>query len=275
MKNFFKNVFEKFREYFVVVTLLIVSLSILSFNSKPEIRKIKSYSFGTFAVFNSVVSNVINLFGEKKELDELRKMNAELMLRVNKLREHGLENVKLKKLLGFKDSINTPLIPAKVISTLISKTQGNFIINAGRVDSVRVGMPVITEEGLVGVIHNVSEDYSLVRTLYNSSFRIAVRNQSTNVDGILGWDGTTLVINNIPTTYDMNPGDRIISSDFSTLVPPQIPVGLVTKKENSVSGLLSNIIVKPFVNLRAVRDVFVMGIVPDKQIKKLESRVIK
>lgn len=275
MKKIFKNVFENFKEYFLVVTLLIISLSILSLNEKPEIKKIKSYSFGAFAVFNSVVSDIINLFGNQKKMDELRKLNAELMLKVNSLREHGLENVKLKNMLGFKDTTKIPLIPARVISTLISKTQGNFITNVGIQDSVKVGMPVITEKGLVGIIYNTAEDYSMVRTLYNSNFKVAVRNQSSNVDGILSWDGTMLVIKNIPTTYDMKPGDRIISSDFSTIVPPQIPIGLIEKKESSVSGLLSNIIVKPFVDIRSVRNVFVMRMFPDKQIHKLEFNLSK
>lgn len=275
MKKIFKNLFENFKEYFLVVSLLIISLSILSLNDKPEIRKIKSYSFGTFALFNSLTSKAVDIFSNQNEILELKKVNAELMLKVNSFREYGLENLKLKKMLDFKDTSNVPLVSARVISTLISKTQGNLIINVGSIDSVKTGMPVITDQGLVGIIVNVSKDFSLVRTLYNNNFKIAVRNQSSNVDGILGWDGIMLIIKNIPTTYEMNPGDRIISSDFSTLVPPQIPIGIIIKKENSVSGLLSNIIVKPFAEIRSVRNVFVMSIKPAKQIQVLESNILK
>lgn len=275
MKKIFKNLFENFKEYFLVVSLLIISLSILSLNDKPEIRKIKSYSFGTFALFNSLTSKAVDIFSNQNEILELKKVNAELMLKVNSFREYGLENLKLKKMLDFKDTSNVPLVSARVISTLISKTQGNLIINVGSIDSVKTGMPVITDQGLVGIIVNVSKDFSLVRTLYNNNFKIAVRNQSSNVDGILGWDGIMLIIKNIPTTYEMNPGDRIISSDFSTLVPPQIPIGIIIKKENSVSGLLSNIIVKPFTEIRSVRNVFVMSIKPAKQIQVLESNILK
>lgn len=275
MKKIFKNLFENFKEYFLVVSLLIISLSILSLNDKPEIRKIKSYSFGTFALFNSLTAKAVDIFSNQNEILELKKVNAELMLKVNSFREYGLENLKLKKMLDFKDTSNVPLVSARVISTLISKTQGNLIINVGSIDSVKTGMPVITDQGLVGIIVNVSKDFSLVRTLYNNNFKIAVRNQSSNVDGILGWDGIMLIIKNIPTTYEMNPGDRIISSDFSTLVPPQIPIGIIIKKENSVSGLLSNIIVKPFAEIRSVRNVFVMSINPAKQIQVLESNILK
>ncbi|OGU33636.1 MAG: rod shape-determining protein MreC [Ignavibacteria bacterium GWB2_35_6b] len=275
MAKILRKVFENFKEYFLVVTLLIISLSVLSTNEKPGVQRIKSYSFGAFAVFNSVVSDFLSIFSKPGEVEELRKTNADLMLRVNSLREKGLENIRLKKMLGFRDSSVVPLIPAKVISTLISKTQGNFIINSGKRDSIKTGMPVITDQGLVGIVLNVSNDYSLVRTLYNSNFKVAVRNQSSNIDGILSWDGTQLVIKNIPTTYDMKPGDRIISSDFSTIVPPQIPIGLIAKKETSVSGLLSDIVIQPFVELRSVRYVFVMKMFPDNQIEELELNLSK
>jgi len=275
MTKFLRKIFENFKEYFLVVALLIISLSVLSTNEKPGVQRIKSYSFGAFAVFNSVVSDFLNIFSKPGEADELRRTNADLMLRVNSLREQGLENIRLRKMLGFRDSSTVPLIPAKVISTLISKTQGNFIINKGRTDSVKAGMPVITDQGLVGIILNVSKNYSLVRTLYNSNFKVAVRNQTTNIDGILSWDGTQLVIKNIPTTYDMKPGDRIISSDFSTIVPPQIPIGLISKRETSVSGLLSDVVITPFVELRSVRYVFVMELTPDNQIMELESNLSK
>lgn len=275
MAKFLRKFFENFKEYFLVVALLIISLSVLSTNEKPGVQRIKSYSFGAFAVFNSVVSDFLSIFSKPGEADELRKTNADLMLRVNSLREQGLENIRLRKMLGFRDSSTVPLIPAKVISTLISKTQGNFIINKGRTDSVKTGMPVITDQGLVGIVLNVSKNYSLVRTLYNSNFKVAVRNQTTNIDGILSWDGTQLVIKNIPTTYDMKPGDRIISSDFSTIVPPQIPIGLISKRETSVSGLLSDVIITPFVELRSVRYVFVMELTPDNQIGELESNLSK
>ena len=275
MIKFFRNLLNNFKEYFIVVALLIISLSILSINNKPGIKKIKSYSFGTFAVFNSLVSEFIDLFGNKSELEELRKLNAELMLEVNGLREHGLENEELKKLLTFKDSSSIPLVPGKVISTIVSKIQGNFILNIGESDSIKIGMPVITNKGLAGITISVSKNFSLVRTFQNSDFKLAVRNQSSGIDGILNWDGSQLIISNIPTTSDMEIGDRIISSDISTIIPPAIPIGLIIEKEKSVSGLLSNIIVKPFVKISSVRNVFVMQVIPSKQIDGLELNLLK
>ena len=128
-------------------------------------------------------------------------------------REYGLENRELKELLNFKDTTNYELVPGKIISKLVSKTHGNFIVNIGISDSVKAGMPIVNSDGLVGIITDVSEDFSVVRTLGNSELNLAVTNQRSNVNGILSWNGSQLVIKNIPTNFDNETGFRIIKFD--------------------------------------------------------------
>ncbi len=274
MINFLKNFYQNFREYIVLIILLLISLSFLPLNENKSVQKIKTFAFGNFAVLNSVISDIQSIFSNENELNKLRKLNAELMLQLNKLREHGIENNQLRNLISFTDSSNINLYPARIISTLVTKVQGSFIINKGRLDSIKVGMPVIDNYGLVGIIVNASDDYSLVRSVQNMNFNVAVRNQITNVDGILSWNGSSLVIKNIPTTYEMNIGDRIVSSDFSTLFPPSIPIGVVKKKEETISGILSNIIVEPFADISKIKNVLVMDVVPSKQIDSLEMNLL-
>ncbi|MGD8778659.1 MAG: rod shape-determining protein MreC [Ignavibacteria bacterium] len=274
MLNFIKNFYQNFREYIVLILLLLISLSFLPLNKNQSVQKIKTFAFGSFALLNSVVSEIPSIFSNEDELNKLRKLNAELMLQLNKLREYGIENNKLRNLLTYVDTSGTDLFPARIISTLVTKVQGNFIINKGRLDSIKIGMPVINDLGLVGIIINVADNYSLVRSLQNVNFKVSVRNQITNVNGVLSWDGNNLVIKNIPTTYEMNVGDRIVSSDFSTLFPPSIPIGVVQKKEETISGILSNIVVKPFAELSKIKNVLVMDVVPSRQIDSLEMNLL-
>ena len=115
----------------------------------------------------------------------------------------------------------------------------------------------------------------ILSSLENSNLKLAVRDQRSNVNGILTWDGVQLVLQNIPTTDDVKAGDRIVTSAFSTIVPPQIPVGIVLKKETTISGLLSNVVVEPYVNLKALRNVFVMKLIQSKQLDSLELNLLK
>jgi rod shape-determining protein MreC len=275
MLNKFKRYFDTFKEYIVVVILLIISLSILSQNEKPPIKKLRSFAVAGFAVVNSISNDLINIFQSNDELFKARKTNAELMLKVNMLREYGLENHALKNLMGFKDTSNFTLVPATIISRLISKVHGYFIVNAGSSDSVKIGMPAIVDNGLVGILIDVTLNYSTLRTLQSSDLSIAVRDQRSNVDGIMNWDGNQLVIKNVPTTYDVNVGDRIVTSEFSTIIPPSIPVGIVLEKESTISGLLSNVIVEPYVDLSQTKNLFILKYIRTSQIEELELNLFK
>jgi len=275
MLRFIRNFFRNFKEYILLIILLVISLLFLSLNNDPKIKNLKRIALGGFAFLNSAAGSITDLFNDEDEYIELKKKNAELMLKVNQLREYGLENNELRRLLEFKEETDFKLRAGKIISELVSKAQGSFIINIGSEDSIKVGMPVLNELGIIGIITDVSEEYSMVRTLHNSSLKITVTDQRSSVDGILSWNGISLIISNIPTTYDVKIGDRFITSEFSTIFPPSIPVGLVTRKETNISGLLSNITIEPFVDLTSIKNVFVLMVIQSDKVDELELNLFK
>ena len=275
MFRFFTRVWFGFKEYIVLVVLVIVSFVVLSLNQKPEVKNVRAIAFGSFAAVTSVVSDLLNIANIKSENRQLREVNAELMLQVNRLREYGIQNEELRNLLKLKDTLKYPLIPANIVSKSFSKIQGTITINAGLKDGVKPGMPVINDEGLIGVVYNSSDDYSIARTLKNFDLKITVKDQRSRIDGIMKWNGENLVIINVPKTYDVEPGDRIITSDISSIIPVPLPVGVVTGLSNIKTGIFNEVKVKPFVDFLRVENVFVLGIVESKQIKNLEMNFYK
>ena len=274
MKRFLLNLLARFKEYFVLSILLIFSLLLLSINQKPEVKKLRIFAFANFAFLNSTLDGISTLFSNQSRIEELQKLNAELNLEVNFLREHAIENKELREMLNFQDSLSIPLLPAQVISKLVSNIQGNFIINRGAHDGVKTGMSLINERGLIGIITNVSSNFSLARHLQNNHLKITAEVQRTGVTGILNWNGSKLVFRNIPTSKDVKIGDRIITSDFSTIFPPTIPIGVVTGKETTISGLLSNVYVKPYVDLTGIKNLFVLKIDANPQIDSLKNILV-
>ncbi len=272
MKDFLSALFSKFKEYFILILLLSFSLALLTLNEKPAMKKLRAIAFGSFAVVNELTSDVSHFFYDDEKITLLEKENAELMLKVNMLREFGDENSELKKMLGLRDTLNYTFLPSSVISRSSNKYQGYLIINSGTNQQVQPQMPVINDRGLIGIVHLSSGDYSLVRTLKNSNLRVAVKNQRSGFSGILIFDGVTLSVKNIPASADMNIGDRIITSEFSTLFPPSIPVGVVTDEEADLTGLLNNVIVKPFVDFDKIENIFVLRIPLSEQVDSLEIR---
>ena len=270
MPKFLIQFISRFKEYIILTFLLVVSLFLMSLNEKTSVKNFKILALGSFAGITSIVTDIAGYFEDTQYVKKLEKTNAELMLQVNTLREYALENNELKKILSFKKLNKFDVIHAKIVSRLVSKISGYFIIAKGRNDSIAVGMPVISDNGLVGIVHDITDNYSTIRTFENSLFNVAVKDQRSNVNGILNWNGKYLVIKNVPTTYDIEVGDRIVVSELSSIVPPSIPVGIVADRETTVSGLLSNIIVKPFTDLHLLKNVIVLKTVVSSEIDSLE-----
>ncbi len=269
-----RKLFSKSKEYLLLIILLIISLAILPLNNNTEIKKIKTFAFATFAIFGNLFESASSLFSSEDKLSKLRNENARLMLEVNSLREYALENRELKSLLNYQLSSKYELISSTIVSKNISNTQGAYIINAGLEDSIRKSMTVMNENGLIGIVTEVSNNFSLVQTLTNSSLKISATIPRRNVNGIIRWDGNNLIMQNIPTTAVINKGDRVVTSVLSTIFPPSIPIGLVVKKESNISGLLSNVTIKPFVDVYSVKNVFVLARVESTQIDSLELNLL-
>jgi rod shape-determining protein MreC len=275
MLKFLSRLVYKYREYILLTFLLVISLSLLSSNDKPLAKHLKIFAIGNFSIFNEISTKVISIFHQDDSIPQLKEENAKLMLELNRIRKTGAENTELRSMLSLNDTSKYPLIPARVVSKLITVSQGNFIINRGAKDEITKGMPVLNQNGLIGLISDVSENYSTIKTLFNSNLSIAITIQRTNVSGILTFDGANLIIKNIPSTYDIQVGDRIETSEFSSIFPPSVPVGVVLKKETINLGLLHRLTVQPLADIAGVNDLFVMKIVPSKQINQLEMNLLK
>jgi rod shape-determining protein MreC len=173
-------------------------------------------------------------------------------------------------MLGLKDTTSLPFFPATIVSKSLSVTQNTITINVGQKDGIKPGMPVISYRGFVGIIQSCSESFSIARTLKNVDLKFTVKNEKNRLNGILKWDGEKLMIVDVPRTYDFDVGDRIITSEVSSIIPVPIPVGLVSKIEEDKTGLLNLIQVTPFEEVLSVENVFILLMVENAEKNNLE-----
>jgi rod shape-determining protein MreC len=274
MIRFFVSVWENFKEYIVLVVLLIVSLILLSQNNSQGIQKVRSIAFGTFASVTTIFTDVFNISNLKNENENLRRTNAEIMLRLSRLREYAIVNEDLKGLLALKDSSKFPLIAATIVSKSLTKSQGTITLNAGKNQSVKVGMPVITDKGLVGVVYSIADNYSIARTLTNVDLKVTVKSERTRENAVMKWNGEQLVMINVPKTFDLKKGDRIVTSEISSIIPFPLPVGLVYEIGNVEKGIFNEVRVHPFVDFQKIENVFILGIVKSKEIDQIEFNLL-
>jgi rod shape-determining protein MreC len=84
------------------------------------------------------------------------------------------------------------------------------------------------------------------------------------------WNGEWLVMVNIPKTYDLKKGDRIVTSEISSIIPFPLPVGVVYEIDNVEEGIFNEVKIQPFVDFLKVEHLFVLGIVKSKEIDNIE-----
>ncbi|MFI5236452.1 MAG: rod shape-determining protein MreC [Ignavibacteriales bacterium] len=270
MLKLLSYVWDNFKEYLVLVILVILSLTVLTQNNNPQVQKVRAFAFGSFASVTSVFYNFLNFTHIQNENEILRRANAELNIQVSRLREQGILNNELKGLLDMKDTSSLPLVPVRIVSKSLSLTQNTITIDAGSAKGIKPGMPVLSYTGFVGIIQSTSDDYSIARTLKNVDLKLTVKNERSRINGIMKWDGEKLVIIDVPKTYDFEIGDRIATSEISSIIPIPIPVGVIAKIEQSQTGILNLIHVTPFAEVISVENVFVLQIVESDQKNKLE-----
>jgi len=275
MSKLFVHFWQNFKEYFVFVSLIVLSLYLITLDSSPKIQKLRAVIFGSYASLSSIFTELFDFRNLKSENDNLRKTNAELMLQLSKLRQDILLITELKNSLALKDTFKYSLISSRIVSRQVNNHQESSILDCGKKDGVEIGMPVISDKGLVGIVFSVSNNFSLIRTLRNSDLSLTIKSERTGEQGILKWKENNLRIINVPKTYQIKKGDRIVVSEISSIVPIVFPVGVAYSIENIEKGIFNEIIVHPFIDFDKLKYVFVVPVVASKEIKDLELNFLK
>jgi rod shape-determining protein MreC len=264
-----------FKEYAAFSILLVVSLVLMALNDNTQIRHIRGVATVVFGVVQDELSFVPRYFSLRRENDILRRMNVDLADEASQLREAKLENDRLRQLLGFKETSHYPLLPAKVVGKNLTLLRNTLTLNAGKADGILPHMPVVGDGGLVGVVSNVSDHYSVVRILYNADFRASAKTQRARVDGILAWDGDDLMLTNVAKNLDVVAGDTLITSDYSSTYPPNIRIGTVREVADQQGSLFKRVLISPGVNFVKLEEVFVVSYIPDLERAELEQSLLQ
>ena len=262
------------KEYLILTITVIISLILIFSNDNSQIRFLRGIAIGSFGTLQSGFSAIPNIFEIQKENKFLRENNITLSNEIANLKEAKLENIRLTKLLNLKQKNILGIISGRIVNKSLIQTRNTITINIGEADSVKINMPVITDDGLVGKIVSTSKNYSIAQILLNRDLKITVKCQRSRVDGILNFDGfQSLAIMNVPKSADVNQGDIFITSEYSNHFPAGIPIGTVIETGN-LDNLFKKIIIKPAVNFEALEEVFILIFIPDKEKISLEKSLL-
>ena len=155
------------------------------------------------------------------------------------------------------------LIPAKVISMTINKTDNLITIDKGRADGVEKDMGVACGNGVVGVVYLVSDHYAVVIPVLNAtSSRISCAIRGRGYFGYLQWyggDPSVAYVEDVPRHARFKRGDWVETSGYSAIFPSGVLVGKIENIYNSADGLSYRLKVRLATDFGCLRDVCVIG----------------
>jgi len=156
----------------------------------------------------------------------LESTNQEFLMKLNLLKE---DNIRLRKILSLQESSNNFNISAAVISRKTGGWWRQIILNKGSKDGVEIGSTVTGPGGLLGRVNNTSLFTASVTLITSPESKLGVWVDRSQINGLLvgsGDDHPSLIF--YSKEADIKVGDFVSSSPASSLLPPNIPIGIVT-----------------------------------------------
>ena len=270
-----QQVWERSRDYVVFGALLLIALGIFVSRNGPALRAARAASLAVTAPVEGLFERSARFRTALGENGRLRTETAELSAEVARLREARAENAQLRSLLGFQDSLDVPRIVARVVSKDITEQANLLTIDVGSRDSVRVGMPVINERGIIGRVLLTSGRYAVVMPHQNTQFRVPARIEELDREGIVRWDGASfdrLTMEYVVKTEPVERGMLVTTSPFSGVFPAGTPVGRVDTAYAAAGRNDYIIHIDPAAPVSEVGFVYVLLIEPDPERAILEAQ---
>jgi rod shape-determining protein MreC len=223
--------------------------SLISDNVVPVIR-VLAKPVDAVSASGHWISSMMHL---EQDNEKLKADNARLLQWQAAATELSAENDKLRALLKFAPASTKTYTSARVAADTGSPYSRSIIITSGKSQGVEEDLAVISDAGLVGRVVDAYKKTARVLLLTDINSRVPVISENSRERSIAGGNNSdTLSLIYLPENSKLQVGEKIITSGDGGVLPPGLPVGIVTKIENGAAT------VKPFVDSYHLEDVSVV-----------------
>jgi len=220
---------------------------------------------GTQVVFTRATQGVsgiwrhyLDLVGVSQENERLQQEIKRYVALNAEYREAVATNVRLSQLLDLKQNFDEPVLAAHVIGRDPALWFKTMTIDKGISAGVKKGMPVVTVEGVVGQVINVSPRYAKVLLATDPNSAIDAIIQSNRALGIIKGDGQGYRLDYVLKDSAVVKGDLIITSGMGGVFPKGLLIGQVVDVGNDKRGMFHTITVRPAVDFRELEYVTII-----------------
>lgn len=259
------------RKVFLVIAVVVVPLMAINMQrkSEEELWFTKPFSFvggviqGAFSSFSSGVRGTtgmyLDLINIKTENRELKVEIAELRAQLGAMRELKVENERLSKLLGFRQSSNMDLLAAKVVGKDLLIDHQTLTVNRGTHHGVKKNMAALTVGGVVGYVFRAdlyTAQILLITDRYAAIDALVQRSRARGIVEGSSRDSTTLKY--VKRGDDVQVGDLVVTSGMYNVFPKGFPIGIVKQVNKSQYGMTQELDLTPAVDPLNLEELFIV-----------------
>jgi len=235
-----------------VWTLVVLLLAMQTLPRPTRLRISQPLQAFLLAPLRLAASLNVSLSDVRQENHRLSHLATELAVENARLQASAAVQVE-----PLADSL--PLVRAPIIARDLATFERYLVISRGLNKGIRLGNPVITQDGVVGKIVSVSPHQALVQTVLASDARVAVMSLRSRTPGITRPVGTDeLSVDYLPKEADYRVGDTVVTAGLGEVFPKGLRVGVVVSAPDDEGALFKPVLIQPLVQLARLEAVYVL-----------------
>ena len=201
----------------------------------------------------------VSLLAVREDNDRLRGRIAELEEANLQYREALVASGHLQQIASMRDEFEIPMLPSEVVGLDVKPWFRSVLVDRGVSHGVRAGNPVITAEGVVGLVTATSRHAAKTMLLLDRQSAIDGIVQRSRARGIVRGRGTDqLEFEFVVRGGDVVVGDVVITSGLGGVYPKGLRIGEVVEISDPAGGLLQTADLRPAVDFGRLEQVFLM-----------------
>ena len=262
------------RYYYFLLFLTFETFSIflvIENNNYQKTSFLNSANFISGNIYKSI-SNLTSYLNLKQTNEELSAENTRLNnILKNSYKTNEISLLEIYDSTYFQQYTTTA---AQVINNSVNRQNNYLTIDKGKKQGISPEMAVISPNGIIGIVKDVSNNFASVISILNTNMHISAMIKKNEYFGSLIWDGKNYretTLKDIPNHVKINIGDTIITSGYSSIFPKGKLIGVISGFEQEKGGNFYLIKVKLSTNFKKLSYVYVVGNFLKQEQKNLEK----
>ncbi len=195
-----------------------------------------------------------------QENQQLRNRNLQLSQRANRAEQLAAENVHLRAVLELRQRIAVQTTPVEIQYDTSDPFSQKVVIGHEARQDIRIGAPVVNENGVVGQVTRVFPLQAEITLLTDRDFAIPVQVLRTGLRSVIYGTpkGDLLDLRFVPTSADIITGDVLVTSGLDGVYPPGLPVAKVSRVDKLADTAFARVNCLPLATVRGAREMLVL-----------------